>query len=384
MSVNERKLLMIPGPTNVDPKVLRSMSRPTLSHVSGDFVDIMKQTLSDLGQIFKTKGVILPIAGSGTLGEEVALTNIIEPNDRVLCVSGGYFGDRLCEAAETVGANVDRFEIPWGETADPRQVERRLASADYKALLVVHVDTSTGAANPAKELAAITRSRGVLFVLDAVCSLGGIDIDMDGWGIDVCFTGSQKALAVPPGLAVVAFNQEALTTRASRKSPIRTYYGDIKRWQPVLEDPSRYFATPPVNMIYALSQSCKGILAEGLETRFARHARMASAFRAGLRAIGLRLLCREEWSANTMTVSYYPNGVDDATFRKVMTDRYGVVVAGGLGPLKGKAFRVGHMGNADSNDILATLSAIEGSLGSQHYEFKAGSGVAAANRVLMS
>lgn len=373
---------MIPGPTNVAPIVLGAMARPTLSHVSGSFANILKETLADLGRIFKTNGLILPLAGSGTLGSEVALANVIEPSDKVLAVSGGYFGDRLADVAATLGAKVEKFQVPWGSVAEASEVERKLSSADYKALLVVHVDTSTGAANPVEKLGRVAKEKNALFIVDTVCSLGGMDVQVDGWGIDVCFTGSQKALGVPPGLAIISFGPGALKARDQRKAPIGTYYGDLRRWAPVMEDPTRYFATHPVNMIYALHQSCKMILSEGLDARFTRHAKLAAAFRAAVRSIGLRLLCEETASANTLTVAYYPDGVRDAEFRKTMAEKYGVVVAGGLGPLSQKAFRVGHMGNVNRNDILATIAAVEGSLTEQGYNFTAGSAVAAANRTL--
>ena len=382
--MSERNLVMIPGPTNVDPAVLRSMARPTASHVSDNFVDITKETLNDLHQIFKTTGLILPLAGSGTLGLEVGLANIIEPNDQVLSISGGYFGDRIADVASTLGAKVDKLDLPWGSTPNLQEVQRRLSSDNYKAMLVVHVDTSTGVANPAKELASLANQKNVLFVLDTVCSMGGMDVQVDNWGIDVCLTGSQKALAIPPGMTIISFSSKALAARDQRKAPLRTYYGDIKRWEPVLQDPSKYFATPAVNMVYALHESCKRILSEGLEARFARHAKLASAFRSGLRAIGLRILCEEKVAANTLTVPYYPDSVKDAVFRKTMGEKYGITVAGGLGPLREKAFRVGHMGNVNRNDILATISAIEGSLAEQNYEFRTGSGIAAANRTLMT
>jgi alanine-glyoxylate transaminase/serine-glyoxylate transaminase/serine-pyruvate transaminase len=380
--MGERDLLMIPGPTNVAPTVLAAMARPTLSHVSGSFANILKETLADLARIFKTKGLILPLAGSGTLGSEVALANVIEPGDKVLAVSGGYFGDRLADVAATLGAKVDKFQIPWGSVADPNEVERRLSSADYKALLVVHVDTSTGAANPVGKLGTIAKEKNALFIVDTVCSMGGMDVQVDAWGIDVCFTGSQKALGVPPGLAIISFSPNAVNARDQRKAPIGTYYGDLKRWAPVMEDPTKYFATHPVNMIYALHHSCKMILSEGLDARFTRHARLAAAFRAALGSIGLRLLCEETDSANTLTVAYYPDGVRDAEFRKTMAEKYGVVVAGGLGPLAQKGFRVGHMGNVNRNDVLATIAAVEGSLAEQGYNFTAGSAIAAANRTL--
>ncbi len=373
---------MIPGPTNVAPSVLYHLAQPTVSHVSLSFAEIMKETLVDLRKIFRTEtGLILPLAGTGTLGSEVALANVIEPSDRVLAITNGYFADRLADVATILGAKVDRMQVPWGSIVYPNEVEKRLSANDYKALLAVHVDTSTGATNPIERLARIARSRNALFVVDAVCSLGGMDVQLDDWGIDVCFAGSQKALGVPPGLAIVAFGARALKAREDRKAQMGTYYGDLKRWSPVMEDPTKYFATAPVNMIYALHHSCKMILTEGLEARFARHLKLAKAFRTAMESIGLQLLCKHEESANTLSVPYYPNRVMDGEFRKTMADKYGIVVAGGLGTLSQKVFRVGHMGNVNRNDILATIAAIEGSLSEQSFQFT-GSGVAAANDVL--
>ena len=378
--MGERDLLMIPGPTNVDPIVLRSMARPTISHTSTTFATVFKETVADLGRIFKTNGIILPLTGSGTLGAEVALSNIIQPGDNVLAISAGYFGDRLAEISSNLGANVDKVDVPWGSAVRLEDVERKLSETTYKAMLVVHVDTSTGVANPVKELGSVAKARGVLFVVDTVCSMGGMDVQVDDWGINVCFTGSQKALAAPPGMTIISFDSKALGVREKRRTPPSSYYGDIKRWLPILQEPTKYFATPAVNMFYALHESCRMILSEGLEERFKRHAKLASAFRAGLKAIGLQLLCEDAVASNTLTVAYHPKGVSDGEFRRSMAEDYGVAVAGGLGPLKDKAFRVGHMGNVNSSDILATLSAIEGSLGKQAYQFQPGSGVAAANR----
>ena len=382
--LNDRDLLMIPGPTNVAPSVLSALARPTLSHASPAFANILTEMLSHLRKIFKTNGLILPLAGSGTLGDEIALANVIEPGDRVLALCNGYFAERLAEVASTLGANVDRLQIPWGAAAEPSEVARKLASGDYKCLLTVHVDTSTGAANPIESLGKVARDRQVLYVVDAVCSLGGMDVQVDGWNIDVCFTGSQKALGVPPGLAIICFGERALKIRDERKSRMATYYGDLKRWAPVMAEPTKYFATHPVNMIYSLHESCKMILSEGLETRFLRHSTLASAFRSAMRSINLQLLCEEKESASTLTVVKYPEGVRDADFRKTLADKYGITIAGGLGPLSQKVFRVGHLGNINRNDIFATIAAIEGCLTHQGYSFPAGAGIASANRILNS
>ena len=193
--MTERDLLMIPGPTNVDPQVLRSMARPTISHTSAAFATVFKETVADLGKIFQTKGTILPLAGTGTLGAEVALSNIIEPGDKVLSISAGYFGDRLAEISSNLGANVDKVDVPWGSVARLEDIEKKLSQTAYKVVMVVHVDTSTGVANPVKELGSLAKAKGALFVVDSVCSMGGMDVRVDDWGINVCFTGSQKALA---------------------------------------------------------------------------------------------------------------------------------------------------------------------------------------------
>ena len=383
--MSERDLLMVPGPTNVSPSVLRAaFSKPTVSHVSETFANLMKDTLADLRQIFKTTGVILPIAGSGTLGSEVALANVVEPGDRILAVCSGFFADRLADVAGTLGAHVDRLDVAWGSVADPDVVERKLSSASYKALLVVDIDTSTGAENPVDEkLGAVAKAHNLLYVVDAVCSLGGVDLQVNSWGIDVCFARVTKGTCRSAWLAIISFSSNAMKVREQRKSPISTYYGDVKRWAPVMEDPTKYFATHPVNMIYALHESCKMILSEGLNARFDRHAKLATAFHTGMRSIDLRLLCEENVSANTLTVSYYPKGVNDMEFRKTMASDYGVVVAGGLGPLSQKVFRVGHFGNVVvATTYPATIAAVEGSLAAQGYDLSAGAGVAAANREL--
>lgn len=382
--MSDRELLMIPGPTNVTPAVLAALSRPPESHVGGRFAVILKETLSYLGKILKTDGLILPLAGTGTLAEEVALRNVIEPGDNVLAISGGFFGDRLADAAATLGAKVDKLEVPEGAVVDPRDVKRKLASGSYKALIVVHVDTSTGATNPIQELGKVATEAGVLYVVDAVCSVGAMNIEVDAWGIDVCFTASQKGLGIPPGLAIIAFSQRALKVREERKSPMYTFYCDLKKWAPVMKDPTTYFSTHPVNMIVALHESCKTVLSEGLEARFARHANMAAAFRSAMKAIGLRLLCEERDASSTVTVVFYPEGIEDGEFRKTMAEKYGIIVAGARGKLGGKVFRVGHMSNVNRNDLFATIAAVEGSLAEHGYKFDKGAGVGAAIATLAS
>jgi alanine-glyoxylate transaminase/serine-glyoxylate transaminase/serine-pyruvate transaminase len=373
----ERQLVMIPGPTNVDPAVLRALAKPTTSHVSPSFVEIFRGALGNLKKVMKTSGDVFVVAGSGTLAMEMAVSNVVEPNEKVLVVSTGYFGDRFVDVVSRFTSQVEKISFEWGKAADPSKIKEKLQNGKHKAAIVVHVDTSTGVANDVREIAKVVKDQGALFILDTVCSLGGMDIRVDEWGIDVCLSGSQKALAVPPGLAILSASKEALDARAKRKTKVPSYYMDFENWVPVMRDPSKYFATPPVNMIYCLAQSLEMILSEGLEKRFARHAAIAKAMRSALERIGLRIVAEDGWRADTMTAAHYPSGIEDEAFRSGMAKR-GVIVAGGLGQLRGKIFRVGHMGNVSANDIVATIGAIEGSLSQLGYLFQLGAGVGAA------
>lgn len=361
----------------MDPAVLRALAKPTTSHVSPSFVEIFRGALGNLKKVMKTSGDVFVVAGSGTLAMEMAVSNVVEPNEKVLVVSTGYFGDRFVDVVSRFTSQVEKISFEWGKAADPSKIKEKLQNGKHKAAIVVHVDTSTGVANDVREIAKVVKDQGALFILDTVCSLGGMDIRVDEWGIDVCLSGSQKALAVPPGLAILSASKEALDARAKRKTKVPSYYMDFENWVPVMRDPSKYFATPPVNMIYCFAQSLEMILNEGLEKRFARHAAIAKAMRSALERIGLRIVAEDGWRADTMTAAHYPSGIEDEAFRSGMAKR-GVIVAGGLGQLRGKIFRVGHMGNVSANDIVATIGAIEGSLSQLGYLFQLGAGVGAA------
>lgn len=374
----ERSLVMIPGPTNVDPSVLRALAKPTSSHVSSSFAALFGCVLENLKKVMKTSGDIFVISGSGTLAMEMAVANVVEPADKVLVVSNGYFGDRFMDVALRFTDRSEKLSFEWGRAADARKIGEKLDQEDYKAVIVVHVDTSTGVANDVREISRVVKDHGALFILDTVCSLGGMDVRVDEWAIDICLSGSQKALAVPPGLAVLSAGKEALDARAKRRTNVQSYYMDFENWLPVMKDPSKYFATPPVNMIYGLAESLDMILNEGLERRFARHAAIGKAVRSALSKIGLRIVAEEDRRADTMTAAYYPSHMDDEAFRSNMAAKHGVVVAGGLGQLKGKIFRVGHMGNVSRNDLNATIGAIEATLSYLGYPFSIGAGVAAA------
>lgn len=376
--MSERKLLMIPGPTNVDPAVLRALSKPTLAHTDPQFVETFKEALENLKQIFMTKHQVFAIAGSGTLALEIGIANIIEPGDKILNVVTGYFGDYFVKISKAHGATYRALEAPWGKCVEPHQVEEALKEDNYKAVTVTHVDTSTGVVNQIREIGQIVKENSEAFyIVDTVCSLGGMEVRVDDWKIDACVSGSQKCIGLPPGLALLSISDRVLNLLENRKTPVGMWYGDIKNWLPIMVDPSKYFATPPVNMIYALSESLKAILAEGLEQRFMRHHIIAEAFRAAMEDLSIRLVADSKCRADTLTAAYYPENIEDAPFRGEMRKR-GIVVASTIGPIRGKGFRVGHMGNVGQNDVLSTIGAIETTLAHLGYKFSLGTGLAAA------
>jgi len=379
---SERNLVMIPGPTNVDPSVLRALGKPTVSHVSSDFAEVFKESLKNLSEIFITDGIVFAFAGSGTLAAEMAVANVLEPSDQVLAVCNGFFGERLAEICTRYGGRVEKEQLIWDRAADPAKIEQRLEEGNFKLLTIVHVDTSTGIANPIEKIGKVAKAHDVTYLVDTVCSLGGMEVRVRDWNIDLCFSGSQKAIAIPPGMGFVAVSEKALKIRSERKAPPNFYYLDFLNWIPIMKDPTRYFATPPVNMIYALQEATKQVLQEGLEERFRRHKIFAKAFRAAMRALGLRVLAAEEEAASTMTVVYYPEGIDDVKFRAKLLNDYGITVAGGLGQLKGQVFRVGHMGNVNANDIAATVTAIEQVMIDMGYRARPGTAMTAAAEIL--
>ena len=380
---SERELLMIPGPTMVSPRVLRILSKPVVSHWSEEFKRGFLEALELTRMLFQTEGHPFILSGSGTLGMEAAIANVVERGDRVLCVENGFFGERWSEIVEAHGGVVEHLTFQWGEPIDPRLVEEKLSEGDYKALTVEHVDTSTGIANPLEEIGRVARGTDAVCIVDAVCGVGGMPLKMDEWGLDLCLTGSQKALGAPPGLTLLCLNEKAWGVVESRRTPVADYFADLRRWGPIMKDPSGYFATPPTGMVLGLLEALRLIAEEGLENRWRRHRAFSEAFRAGLGAIGLGSFPAEGYEAHTVSVVKVPEGVDDAELRRVMRERHGVTIAGGLGRLKGKTIRVGHMGTVTVADLTATMSSLEMALKSLGYELRLGSGVGALEERLL-
>jgi alanine-glyoxylate transaminase/serine-glyoxylate transaminase/serine-pyruvate transaminase len=381
-------LLMIPGPVDFEPEVLQALGAPTTSHVAPAFIEVFGRALERMRAVWQCpSGQPLVVAGSGTLAMELAGANLVVPGDRALVISTGVFGDRFEDLLRRHGAEVTVLRAPLGGVVEPDRVEDELRRRPFKLLTVTHVDTSTAVRMPVEPLGELGRRHGVLTVVDGVCSVAAEEIKQEAWGLDVVLTASQKAIGVPPGLALLVASPAAIDAFAARREPVRSYYADWGKWLPIMQSyearrPS-YFGTPAVNLVAALDVSLGRILDEGLAPRFARHALLSGAFRAGVDAIGLRQLpLGEKARANTLTACYYPDGVAGQALLAAI-GRAGVTVAGGLhGEIKDRYFRVGHMGAVRAADILGTLGALETGLQEAGHRFEPGAGVAAAQRAL--
>ncbi|MFP2928115.1 pyridoxal-phosphate-dependent aminotransferase family protein, partial [Pyxidicoccus sp. 3LG] len=327
-----RDLLMIPGPVEFEPEVLQALGAPTLGHTDPAFIAIFGRALKRLREVCLAPGAQpFVVAGSGTLAMELAGANLVEPGDAALVVNTGYFSDRMAKILERHGAKVTHVRAPPGDAPSVDEVETHLARGGFKVLAITHVDTSTGVLTPVEALVKAARKHGVLSVVDGVCATAGESFHQDAWGADVYLTASQKAVGVPPGLALLTVGPRALETWRKRKAPVASVYSDWAEWLPIMEayeaGKPAYFATPPVNLVCALDVSLGQILAEGMEARFARHQRMARAFRAAWKALGLRMLpVSDAVAAHTLSAVYYPDGVDAALVGRVKGQ--GIVVAG--------------------------------------------------------
>ncbi|CAA7600990.1 2-aminoethylphosphonate-pyruvate transaminase [Acididesulfobacillus acetoxydans] len=344
-----KEMLLIPGPTPVVDEIYEALAAETWAHTDPRFVSVFANSLKLTKQLFNTDGEVFVIAGSGTLAMEMAVVNVLAPGEKLLVISQGYFGDRFVPLAQTHGIQVETLQAEWGQQVDPGAVADKLARESFKAVTLTHVDTSTGVVADLAALVPIIKRSGALLILDGVCAAAALDEDMQkeygapDYKIDLVLTGSQKAIGVPPGLAIVAFGPRALAAREAR-GLVGGYYVDIKNWLPIMENPGRYYATPPVNMIYAFNRGMEIVMKEDLPRRYRRHEALGKAVRAALSTYGMKPLASEQAAAPTLTCFLYPEGVDDLAFRRALAAK-GVVIAGALASLAGKAFRIGHMGN---------------------------------------
>jgi alanine-glyoxylate transaminase/serine-glyoxylate transaminase/serine-pyruvate transaminase len=375
---------MIPGPIEFDPAVLTALGAPTTSHLAPNFIEAFGQALDRMRQVFFCQeGQPFVLAGSGTLAMDCAGANLVEPGDKALVVHTGYFSERFAALLERYGAQVTQLNAPVGGRPSLAEVGAALEQQTYKLVTITHVDTSTAVLADVQKFAALGRQCDALVVVDGVCSVAGEELRMDAWGVDLALTASQKAIGVPPGLALMMIGPRALKKFRKRSTPVLSYYADWTNWLPIMQayearKPS-YFGTPPVNLIVALYASLNQILLEGMKKRISRHVTISQACKAGLQALGLsQMPIKPEFAAHTLSAPRYPQGVNGADFLAGVL-KEGVTLAGGLHPaMRSEYFRIGHMGANTLADILVTLGAIEISLAGCGYKFTPNSGVEAA------
>lgn len=381
--MKNKKLVMIPGPTPVVRSIQDQMGRETYAFGDPEFVKDYKNLIADLKELWKTDGEVFVVAGTGTLGMEMAIANTTKRGDDVLIVSHGFFGDRFIELCERKGLHVDVLASEWGKTVPVSEIEKKLQEKIYSVVTVTHVDTSTGVCAPIEEIGRMVKNyEDTLLIVDGVCATAGEPEYVDEMGIDILLTGSQKAFGVAPGLTMLWVGKRGMERRRDL-GIIPEYYIDFDKWLPIMHDPSKYFATPAVNLVWALAESVRLMKEEGLENRYARHRKVARAMQAAMEALGFKILAEAGCRAVTLSNLLYPEGIDDVVFRKHLLDE-GVVVAGGLAAYAGKMFRLGHMGNVDIHDLVAVISTIERVLHKVGHKVELGMGVGVFTKYLLS
>ena len=335
------------------------MALPQQSHVAPEFNGAFKDLLELSRYAFRNQnGLQFVFTGSGSIGMETVALSLIEPGDKILCVETGYFGQRFTMMAGIHGAKTTVIAPPLGQHVDYSKVETALETGEFKAVFFTHVDTSTSVMNDVESLTKIARDRGVLSVCDSVCGVGGAKLDFDALGIDVVLTGSQKALAAPPGATLIAVSKRAFATIEQRKTPIASYYMNLMRWKPIMEDPKIYLTTPAVQVMLALREAILEIKEEGIENRWKRHEILSEALRAGLEALDLRPAPDKDSRSPTVTAFYVPDGLA-AEIQETLRSKYSIHVAKGFGDYKDTMLRVGHFGNISATDVLSLLTALE-------------------------
>ena len=380
-----QKVLLGPGPSSVHPRVLQALSLPVMGHLDPAFFQVMDDVCEMLRQVFHTKNTMtVPISSTGTGAMETACANIIEPGDTVLICRNGYFGIRLGDIAERCGATVHLMDTPWGKAVDPQMLRDELKKHPrLKVVGVVHAETSTGVLSDMKELVDVIHEGGALTIVDAVTSLGGHEVRMDDWGIDVCYSATQKCLGAPPGLAPISLSEAAMDVVAKRPTKVQSFYFNLKDLESYWNQTRAYHHTSPINMTYALREALRMMMEEGQENRIHRHAKVAAGLRAGAEALGLDLLAEEGHRLNPLTTVSVPDGVEDAKVRRALLNEHDIEIGGGLGEFAGKAWRIGLMGeSARERNVFALLSALETILHKEGYEVAFGASLSAAQRAI--
>jgi alanine-glyoxylate transaminase/serine-glyoxylate transaminase/serine-pyruvate transaminase len=355
------RLLLGPGPSLVDPRVLQAMATPLLGHLDPCFIDLMDRTQALLRYAFQTANPItIPVSGTGSAAMEAAVANMVEPGDAVLVCANGYFGLRQAEMARRYGGLVETITRPWGEVFTPDEVKAALQKRPAKVVAIVHAETSTGAEQPLDEIIKVVHEASAVIIVDAVTSLGGVPLQVDELDIDVCYSGSQKCLSCPPGISPITFGPRAASALEKRKTPVANWYLDMSMVQKYWGKERTYHHTAPISMVYALYEALRIVAEEGLEDRWARHRRNAELLWAGIEKLGLSLHVPLAHRLPSLTTVRIPEGVDDLKVRQRLLNEYNIEISGGLGELKGKVWRIGLMGfSSRKENVTLLLSALE-------------------------
>jgi len=351
------RTLLGPGPSPVHPRVLAALSLPVVGHLDPKFLEIMDQSMAMLREVFQTENrLALPMSGTGSAGMETCFVNLVEPGDNVLIGVNGVFGTRMVDVAQRCGAQVDTVEAEWGTALDAQQFKTALAQKKYKVAAIVHAETSTGVLQPLDDIAKLVRESGALFLVDTVTSLGGAPVRVDELGIDACYSGTQKCLSCPPGLSPVTFSERAVEVIRKRKTKVQSWYLDLSMIEKYWGSERVYHHTAPISMNYALHEALRLVLEEGLEASWQRHRQVHESFVREMRKLELEPAVAEPIRAPMINTVKIPEGVDDPKVRQRLYDDFNIEIGAGLGPLKGKIWRVGLMGHGsrvENVDLLA-------------------------------
>ncbi len=379
MDLLQKRYLMAPGPVPVPPKVLLSMARPIIHHRLPEFSNILVKIREDLKYLFQTKNDVLFFASSGTGAMEACVVNLFSPGEKVIVVRGGKFGERWGELAETYGLKPVYIDVEWGEAVDPEIVKDVIAkNPDARGLFIQAHETSTGVKHPVAEIATFTREKEILLIVDAISAIGVYPLPMDELGLDVVVAGSQKSLALPPGLSFVALSERAWKRVEEAKLP--RYYFDFRREKKALAKDTTAF-TPAVSLLFGLSEILSRIREIGLDKLFLHYARLSGACRAGIKALGLELFAKRPCEA--LTIVKVPDGIDGLALAKLLRNKYQITMAGGQAKLKGKVIRIAHLGYQSPFDVIVALSALEMALNELGYQVSIGAGVKAAQEYFL-
>jgi alanine-glyoxylate transaminase/serine-glyoxylate transaminase/serine-pyruvate transaminase len=377
------RILLGPGPSDVHPRVLEALAKPTIGHLDPYYLEIMNGMQRMLRGVLRTENeMTLAVSGTGSAGMEAAVVNLIEPGDSMLVCVNGVFGGRMADVAARAGAKVTRIDRPWGEVFTPDDIRRAVAQCKPQVVGIVMAETSTGAAQPIEEISQNVHDAGALLLVDTVTALGGMPVETDAWRIDAMYSGTQKCLSCPPGLAPLSFSAAAMDKIRRRKTKVQSWYLDVTLLAQYWGQERVYHHTAPINMTYGLYEALRLVHEEGLDASFKRHAQNHVALKAGLAAIGIGFAAQEGHQLPMLNAVRIPEGVDDAAVRRGLLERFGIEIGAGLGEFKGKVWRIGLMGHSSRmKNVIALLTALEELLADQGHKFKSGASVVAANGI---